>query len=199
MLVQLGYFSTGSVANNFSGTFTRLTTGTRFGDSADLSGEGVGRIGFQAFFTSGSSTVNIFDSALDAGAYTTIAAGAISGTVPPPDQVLAIRFFDTTNGATGFFNTVSADTWLWKAPTAVGSTVTINLGSSVLEWQDSAHPFQTLIIVPEPSPSLLLIAAFGSLMSALRPRQLSRSMTISPQGSAVHKPDSRGSFRNLVE
>lgn len=167
-LVQFGFFTTGTTGSNFAGDFVPLTFGTHIGDSAGLTGEGAGRIGFQAFFTSGSSTVDVFDSLLDAGAYTTVAAVSISGTIPAPNQVLAIRFFDTTNGATGFFNTVSADTWLWQTPTPLGATLTIDFANSTLEWQDPANAFRTTLPVPEPSIASAVI--FGVLLVSLRRR-----------------------------
>lgn len=171
-LVQLGYFSTGTTGSNFAGDFVPLTFGTHIGDSAGLTGEGAGRIGFQTFFTDGSSSVDVFDSLLDAGAYTTIAAVSISGMIPASNQVLAIRFFDTTNGATGFFNTVSADTWLWQSPTPLGATLTIDFANSTLEWQDPTNPFRTTIPVPEPSVASAVI--FGVLLVSLRRRGSAR-------------------------
>src|SRR5438477_10323267 len=66
MLVQLGYFSTGTDASNFSGMWTPITGfggagHTSIGDSSDLSGSGNGVIAFNTFFTQGSSTVQVYD------------------------------------------------------------------------------------------------------------------------------------------
>lgn len=169
-LVQLGYFTSGTAANNFAGTFIPLTIGTRIGDSANLSGEGAGRIGFQAFFSSDTNVVNIYDMGLDAGAYATTSFDIITASTPLANQVLAIRFFDTTNGASGFFNTVSADTWLWQSPTPLGATVVIDFANSALEWQDTANPFRTLIPIPEPSSAAIVLVS-GLLSCAMRRRR----------------------------
>lgn len=161
MLVQLGYFTAGNAANNFAGEFIPLTIGTRIGDSSNLSGAGAGRVQFTTFFSLGSNVVNVFDGS-DPGYYTTGSFAAITATTPADGQILAIRFFDTTNGASGFFNTVSADSWAWQSPTPLGETVIIDFSLSTLEWQDSANPFRTLIAIPEPSTGSLIL--LGTLL-----------------------------------
>jgi len=173
MLVQLGYFSGGTTANNFAGDFIPLTLGTRIGDSFNLTGEGAGRIGFQTIFSLGSNVVDVFDGG-DPGFYTTNSFFSISETLPAAGQVLAIRFFDTINGASGFYNTVSADTWLWQSPDVIPVTIDINFANGGLEWQDAANEFRTSIAIPEPSTGTL--ALLGSLLGlAARRRRKSGS------------------------
>lgn len=168
MLVQLGYFTAGTAANNFAGEFIPLTIGTRIGDSSNLSGAGAGRVQFTTFFSLGSDVVNVFDLS-DPGYYMTGSFATITATTPAQGQILAIRFFDTTNGASGFFNTVSADSWAWQSPSDLGTTVVLDLGAVFannpldLEWQDAANPFRTLIPIPEPSTGSLVL--LGTLLS----------------------------------
>src|SRR6202030_3313366 len=100
-LIQLGYFSAGTAGNNFAGTWTPLTgaggLNTSIGDSPDLSGLGNGRIGFTTTFHFSSSQVDVYDAAApDPGHYLTQSSITISSQ-PAAGQVLAIRFYDTTN------------------------------------------------------------------------------------------------------
>jgi PEP-CTERM motif-containing protein len=177
MLVQLGYFSTGTAANNFSGTWTPLTGATApfttIGDSSDLAGSGNGMIQFSTFFHPGTTAVQVYLPVLDPGAYATMSSVTVSLATPPPNQVLAIRFYDTAN-TTGHYNTVSSDTWLWQSPAASPVTVTINLAASTLEWESVAQgfsgtEFKTVLPIPEPSTYALFgLGAVG--MMALRRR-----------------------------
>jgi hypothetical protein len=173
-LVQLGYFSMGTTSSNFAGTWIPITgfgptLHTSIGDSSDNSGLGAGLIGFNTFFTAGSSTVQVYDAtAGDTGQYFTQSSITISNTLPPSSQVLAIRFYNTTTGTSGFYNTVSSDTWLWQTPnTTGGGMVAINLGSSTLEFEASGplNDFRTVIPVPEPSTfALLAVSALGLVL-----------------------------------
>lgn len=172
MLVQLGYFSGSSTSANFTGTWTPLTgasstSPTTVGDSPRLGGAGDGVIAFNTFFTTGSSAVNVYDSAFgDTGAYTTQSSVTIGASTPANGQVLAIRFYDTHDGTTGFYNTVSADNWLWQTPTNAGPVITMNLATSPLEFQDAANPFRTSIpvaAIPEPSAAVLAGIGIGTI------------------------------------
>lgn len=179
MLIQLGYFSTGTTASNFSGNWVALTGATSvgettIGDSNNLTGLGNGVFGFNTFFTLGSSAVNVYDPGIDQGWYVTTSSVPISSVTPPNGQVLAIRFYDTHSGTSGNYNTVSADTWLWQTPTNAGPSVTIDLANSTLEWQDPNNAFRTSIAataVPEPGTVALLTAAALFLRTAKRVRR----------------------------
>lgn len=195
MLVQLGFFAGSTTANNFTGTWTPITGATfaqfptqpartAIGDSPDLTGSGNGVITFNTTFTQGSNEVRVYafdpDGIFsDPGTYTTLSSISINNVQLPNGQVLAIRFYDSTND-TGSYNTVSADNWLWQAPTVAGSIVNINLaanftgsgGAAALEFEDAANPFLTT--VPEPSTYALILLGLGSL-AYMRRRRQSRS------------------------
>ena len=161
-LVQLGYFDQATEANNFAGTWIPITgaaggTRTTIGDSADLSGAGAGRVQFNTFFILGRADVPVYDPEFDAGSYTTQSSVTISSTTPPENQILAIRFYSSSDGATGTYNTVSADAWRWVPPTSAGPVIALNLATASLEFQDSANPYKATIPVsgvpPTPTPT----------------------------------------------
>lgn len=195
MLVQLGYFTSGTASNNFAGTWTPLTgfvfsqlpsqpARTAIGDSPFLTGSGNGVITFNTTFTEGSDLVRVYTLdpdglATDPGTYLTRSSITITSATPPNGQILAIRFYNSP-GDTGLYNTVSADNWTWQSPTAAGALVSsINLASNFtnsngapsLEFEDAANPFLTTI--PEPSTYMLFAtAAFGMLaMRKLKSRR----------------------------
>ena len=166
-LVQLGYFSMATTASNFAGVWIPLTgdlnTGrTAIGDNPSLTGSGDGVITFNTFFRPGTAAVDVYDPDFDVGYYVTQAQNQITNSSPANGQVLAIRFFGSTD-ENGNYNTVSADNWLWQEPdTPGGGVVNINLatnfngsgGAPMLEFEDPANPFLTSI--PEPSTYALL-------------------------------------------
>jgi hypothetical protein len=155
MLVQLGYFTSATTANKFSGTWTPLTGAggrprTAIGDSFNLLGSGNGALQFNTFFLTGTATIEVYD-LNDSGHYQTQSSVGIWPTTPPNSQILGIRFYDTPDGQFGYYNTVSSDTWRWKTPTASGSVVQIDLSSSTLAFQDPNNPLLTAIPVGTPA------------------------------------------------
>lgn len=182
-LIQLGYFSGGTTANNFAGTWIPITgfgptLHTSIGDSPDLSGGGLGIIFFNTFFSLNTNDVQVyspFPPTPDPGAYITQSSIQITNTTPPNNQVLAIRFYDTTTGTSGNYNTVSADDWLWQTPNTSGPIVSINLetnvffGGAPLEFEDFNNPFETAILIPEPSTyALLMLGLLGAAIGRRR-------------------------------
>jgi hypothetical protein len=162
-LIELGYFSAATPGSEFSGTFIPLTETTAIGDSANPSAgkDAAGDFGFNSYFVSG-TTSYVYNPGSDSGEYMTHSAVSISSTTPANDQILAIRFFSTTSGTTGYYNTVTADAWQWQTPTAETPVVSINLVGSSLLWQDSATPFETgIAVVPEPATLSLVGGAFA--------------------------------------
>jgi len=157
-LVQLGYFTSATTANLFSGTWTPLTggpgrPGTTVGDSFNLLGSGDGVLQFNTFFLAGTATVEVYD-LNDTGHYQTRSSVGISPAAPPDNHILAIRFYNTVDGRFGFYNTVSSNTWRWKTPTTAGSVVQIDLSSSTLAFQDPSNPL--LATIPVGSPAQLV-------------------------------------------
>lgn len=148
-LIQLGYFTSATTANKFSGTWVPLTGApgrprTTIGDSFDLNGSGDGVAQFNTFFQSGTATIEVYDES-DGGHYQTQSSVGISSTTPPDNQILAIRFYDTADGRSGHYNTVSSDTWRWKAPALFGSIVQIDFSNSTLAFQDPNRALRTAI------------------------------------------------------
>ena len=186
MLIQLGYFSMGTAAANFAGTWIPITgfgttlPRTSIGDSADLSGAGNGVLAFTTVFRSTSNLVQVFDpGAGDVGTYTSQSSITITSTTPPSGQILAIRFYNTATGTSGLFNTVSSDNWMWQSPTDAGSNVLLNLVSAAaagtLEFQSTAtfgagSNFMTVIAIPEPSVTGLIGLGGLGLVLAYRRR-----------------------------
>jgi hypothetical protein len=182
-LIQLGYFSAGTAANNFAGNWIPITgfgaasPRTAIGDSPDLSGAGDGRIGFSTVFRNTSNLVQVFDPTLgDTGAYITQSSITITTAVPPSGQVLAIRFYNNNTG-TGSYNTVSSDNWTWISPTDAGSNVLLNLVSAntngTLEFESfpafgAAGNFRTVIAIPEPSTYALLLVGLAGVLFVRR-------------------------------
>jgi hypothetical protein len=191
MLIQLGYYSSASISNNFgtgidwipltSATPSNTSQRTTIGDSFNLTGAGDGRLSFtQIIFQTGTSTVDIFDPS-DSGHYTSTSLLPTTLVTPPASQVLSIRFFDTQTGTSGRYNAVSADNWLWKTPDSTGAQtvfINIDISSSVLEWQDPGNAFKTsipLAAIPEPTTigAGLLCAASLVCSAAWRRRKAS--------------------------
>ena len=163
MLVQLGYFTGATAANNFTGSWVPLTGAvfnslptqparTSIGDAFNNnggggSGSGNGVIDFQTFFALGVGADNmpfVYDPNFS-GSYQTQSAVTVSNTTPPNGQILSIRFYDSTTNS-GHYNTVSADSWAWQSPnTSGGGQVNISIatlfndgpGGSLadLEWE----------------------------------------------------------------
>jgi len=184
MLVQLGYFSDATAANNFAGAWTPLTgfggaPRTTIGDNVAQTGRGDGRIGFSTTFRFGTNQGQVFDPMAGNGSYVTEGAVTYSDTTPPNGKILSIRFYDTNTGTTGNFNTVSSDAWTWSSPTDAGTNAPlINLAfTTALSWESfdvygidhAIGDFKTVILVPEPSTYALIgLGAIGAWVALRR-------------------------------
>ncbi len=162
-VIQLGYFTGATAANNFSGTWVPLTGAgsantayntTSIGD-LNANGAGDGTFAFDNL---------VFDPAV-AGQNQNLPG---STTIP-----LAIRFYNTTTtGAATEINTVSSDLWLWKTPAApspLPPTINISLDDAGLEWQNGpSSAFKTTAV---PEPSRILLGMMGLAFVGLRRRR----------------------------
>jgi hypothetical protein len=178
-LIQLGYYQSGSTAANFGtvgGTdWVSLTSAspsvgpnTTIGDTFNKAagGAGAGTLSFTQiiFVVEDGTSVDVYDPG-DSGHYITLSM--VNPSTVPANQVLAIRFFDTTTGTSGRYNAVSADNWLWKTPDSTGTlTVPINLTTSTLEFLDPLNAFKTsllVVAVPEPSTYASTLLSLGAM------------------------------------
>lgn len=181
-ILQLGYYSSATVGNNFLGTWIPLTgegslnTGgstdsvggttfndTTIGDAVNDGGAGAGQFALSLKFDAGVS--NTFNS--------------LPGATTIP---LAIRIYNgTTIASSTHFNVVSRDAWLWQTPAEPAPfppTIAISLDQPGLEWESIAvngqapsTAFTTSIAVPEPSSVFLFGLGLASLISRRRLRR----------------------------
>lgn len=166
MAVQIGYYSTATVGNNFSGTWIPLSgqnsvnsayLSASIGDEGTLGGipDGEYYSGDQLEFIEGSATRGNFPS---------------STTIP-----LSLRFYNAAlvSNAT-LYNTVSDDLWLWKTPGApfpIPPQVIMSLADGGLEWQGGAGTeFKTTLAIPEPASGLLFALGAAGLLGRRRRR-----------------------------
>ena len=168
-VLQLGYYSGASIANNFLENWiplsgetslnTALIAGaspaetynkTSIGD-LNVNGAGNGTFGLSLDFIAGS--------------------GTSGNSLPSTGIPLSIRFYNSTTIASStFFNVVSDDLWVWKTPTTPPQVVNISLDNLGLEWQSIAqgqaantafHTTIALAAIPEPSTLALVGLALG--------------------------------------
>ena len=145
-LVQLGYFSTATDSNLFSGNFIPLAQ-FNSGDSATgTTNVPSGRISLIVQFDLTLQAINFPD-----GAATSSYAALNS--YPAAGAPLAIRWYDTTNTA-GFYNSVSATNWDWVVPTNTpAASIVLNPDAANfpvgLAFQSAANPY--VAAIPEAS------------------------------------------------
>ena len=204
MLVQLGYYSAATAANNFAGTWIPITGATSaslptqpartsIGDAFNNnggggSGSGNGVIDFQTFFALGVGADNqpfVYDPSFT-GSYQTLSSVTISNTTPPNGQILSIRFYDTTTGTTGFYNAVSADNWTWQSPnTAGGGQVNISIATLFndgpggnlpdLEFQASGPLADFRTVIAIPEPSTFALLGVSAFGLVLIRRRAAKA------------------------
>ena len=170
-VLQLGYFSSASDNNNFTGTWiplsgqTSLNTAynnTSIGDR-NSAGAGDGTFALSLVFVVGDPNTGF--------------------SFPAAGTPLSLRFYNGTSIATStFYNTVSNNIWDWKAPqpSNIPNTVAISLDqtagllweSIVVNGQSGASAFHTTIAVPEPSTvSLICFGLAAAPFAYLRRRR----------------------------
>jgi hypothetical protein len=169
-ILQIGYYSTATIADNFSGTFIPLTgAGSLFGV--------VTTIGDTA--SNGPSDGEIFTDPINLFGGTN--GGVNDGLFPAPGTPLSIRLFNsTTLGGATFTESISNDLWLWQTPANAPSQPIINLflGSAGLTAKSgasvsspSANVGTNTPVVPEPTSAALMMVGLLSL-AARRRRQV---------------------------
>jgi len=168
-VLQLGYFSSATVANNFNGTWVALTgegslntafNNTTFGDtngSFPFNDTGDGQFSLTVNFELGS--------------------GTSGNSLPTAGTPLAIRFYNSTSvaGAT-FFETISNDLWLWQAPLnpPFSPSIDLYISDSGGELQSggpapvSGNIATTIPVVPEPTSIALMMLGLVSLTTRRR-------------------------------
>jgi hypothetical protein len=172
-VLQLGYFTNGTSANPFAGTFVPLSgqgsanTGVVPGSSETYNQTSIGDEAVNSANFDGGFAINLVFQPGDP---------AIGNNLPPSTTIpLAIRFYDgTTIAGSTRYNTVSSTslTWLWQTPNTPPSAIQISLNDSGIVWEDNSNPLKTsiLIAIPEPS-SLVLLAIGGCAIPLLRRRK----------------------------
>ena len=182
-VLQLGYYSNATVANNFAGTWIPLTgeTSPNTATIPNSGGEKFNQTSIGDITQNGGANATFFISNLNF-----IAGDATSGNNLPPSSAipLALRFYNNTSIATStYYNVVSDDLWVWKAPATPPSIVNVSLNDVHLEWLSEAmgqtmntdfHTTIPLQSVPEPATwGVALLAggfiAFGTLRRLRRP------------------------------
>ena len=172
-VLQLGYYSQATVANNFLGTWIPLTGEGSANTGGNISGSSPGETYNKTSI--GDVNVNGAGNGTFALSGLTFISGSATGNNLPTSTTipLAIRIFNNTTLATStFYNVVSNDLWLWKdinsepPPTPIN----ISLNDAGLEWlsiasgQPSNTAFHTTIAaVPEPGAGALLLIGLAGL------------------------------------
>ncbi len=153
-ILQLGYYSSSTVANPFAGSWIPITgPGTTYqttiGDSGNR-GDGSLKLLFE------------------------MTQGSLSFTEPSVGTPLSLRFYDgTTIANSGFFNAVSNTEggFNWAAPAVPNSTAILNLTLITTGdvWQDGpGSSYRTTIAIPEPSCGIILTLVTGLVVTRRR-------------------------------
>lgn len=161
-LIELGYF-TGNTSS-FTGTWVALTGPSSNNTSLITT---VGDV------TAQDGSIMVPDGLFAIAATFDTDIATASNDLPVAGAQLALRFYDsTTRAASSHFNTVTSTAWTFTAPADPAPIpIDINLDSvsDPFVWQDSASPFQTTLVVPEPSSAALV--GLGGLALLLRRRR----------------------------
>jgi hypothetical protein len=143
-LVELGYYSLGSVASPFSGSWNSITSTTIGDDGIEVPGR---------FSTS---------TLLSTGPYPFL-------TESTP---LAIRFYDGTSvGNSTFFNAISdtSGAWNFKNPNDPAPVLNLAIDKKISIVFEGSGAFRTMLPIPEPSS--MLLASVALLMSIMNRRR----------------------------
>jgi len=171
-VLQLGYYDGATIGNNFSGNWVALT-----GEGSANTGGAIQNSSPTLTFNKTSIGDRKNEGASNGEFYLSVqfdtANANTSSNLPGSTSIpLSIRFYNaSTLGAATRYNTISNDAWLWVTPfTPEPLPIDISLAASGAEWESTAvgQPVgnqgkTTLVFVPEPSSSLLLLAGLMGL------------------------------------
>jgi hypothetical protein len=140
-VLELGYYSSASSGNLFSGSWVFLSSGSIGDGGINLDG--------QFNLASSFSETNSF--------------------LPQAGVPLAIRFYDgITLSSSSYYNSVSSadPSWAWVAPTTPTPVITllIDKGAAIVFERTGFYDFKTGIAVPEPSSTLLSLLTLSCAM-----------------------------------
>ena len=144
-VVQIGYYSSATSGNLFSGTWTALA--------------GAG--------TSNYSTLSIGDFNVNGGANGELWTGNLVFTAGPVGgQILSVRFYNNTSLATStYYATVSNANWTWIAPSPTPSPLIWSAVDSGSTWEGGFTAYTGIAVsaVPEPATyaALFGVASLG--------------------------------------
>jgi hypothetical protein len=175
-VLQLGYYDGASIANNFLGNWVPLSgegsLNTAIIAGSSPAGETYNHTSIGDLSSAGAGANGIFALSLVFVVGDPASGNSLPGSTTIP---LSIRFYNgTTIASSTFFNVVSDDLWLWKAPqpSNVPNNVAITLDQAGLEWLSIAQggaagtAFHTTLptAIPEPSTlACLLLGGAGTL------------------------------------
>lgn len=142
-LLELGYYSSGSISNPFLGSWTVLATSTIGDDGMGVAGS--------------FSTKSIL--------------GTSSDPLLTTGTPLAVRFYDGTSvGGSTYFNTVSntSGAWNYIPPTSPSPVINIVIDKTndVVFQDGGSGAFRTVLPIPE--PSIFGLTILGSLLALVR-------------------------------
>lgn len=173
-VLQLGYYSAATTADNFSGSWVALS-GEASLNTAIIQGSSPPEPYTKTSIGDRNSQGGA-DGAFFLGTLTFFPANPLSNhDLPTPGTPLAVRFYNGTTIATStYYNTVSDDAWLWKIPATPTAPVAISLDDIDLEWlsvslgQNANTEFHTTIsTVAVPEPATFICPVLGALALGL--------------------------------
>jgi hypothetical protein len=153
-IIQLGYYSSATLANNF---------GTAGGT------DWVALTGFGSSNPSIDTTVGDGIGSTDAGlVFSASSFLSSSSSLPTAGTVLSLRIYSSTTSVSSptKYNAVSNDSWLWLTPATTPGVIDMDLTTTAgLVWQDAANPFKTSLTAPAaiPEPTTYALLGMGLL------------------------------------
>ncbi|MEA3209356.1 MAG: hypothetical protein QOE70_2413 [Chthoniobacter sp.] len=177
-VLQLGYYSQATTANNFLGNWVPLTGEGSANNGGIVPGSSPAKTYDKT--SVGDVTVNGAANGTFASSGLTFVSGSATGRSLPASTTipLAIRLYNaSTIASSTFYNVVSDDLWLWKDINSDPPPLPINisLNDPGLEWLSIASGqaantafHTTMLTVPEPGISGLLLAGLVGIVARRR-------------------------------